>query len=80
MKFRILIERDETGYYVAEVPALPGCLSQGRSRAEARRNVKEAIAGWLEVMNSKVKNRRAETLTPFPFHSTMSSGLGFSVS
>lgn len=62
MKFRIVIERDETGYYVAEVPALPGCLSQGRSRAEARRNVREAIAGWLEVMNSKVKNRRAETL------------------
>ena len=55
VKFNVIIEKDETGYYVAEVPALPGCLSQGKTFDEARRNIKEAIEGWLEVMNEKVK-------------------------
>jgi predicted RNase H-like HicB family nuclease len=53
MKLHIVIEKDESGYYVAEVPALPGCLSQGKTRKEAIANVKEAIEGWLEVMESK---------------------------
>ena len=53
MKLHVLIEQDEAGYYVAEVPALPGCLSQGKSREEAIANVTEAIEGWLEVMESK---------------------------
>ena len=53
MKLHVMIERDETGYYVAEVPALPGCLSQGKTREEALANIKEAIEGWLEVMENK---------------------------
>lgn len=53
MKLHVIIEQDEKGYYVAEVPALPGCLSQGKTRAEAIANIKEAIEGWLEVMESK---------------------------
>jgi len=53
MKLHVVIEKDESGYYVAEVPALPGCLSQGKTRDEALVNVKEAIEGWLEVMESK---------------------------
>ena len=53
MKLHVVIEKDESGYYVAEVPALPGCFSQGKTRAEAITNVKEAIEGWLEVMESK---------------------------
>jgi predicted RNase H-like HicB family nuclease len=53
MKLHVIIERDEAGYYVAEVPALPGCLSQGRTKEEALRNIREAIEGWLEVMESK---------------------------
>jgi predicted RNase H-like HicB family nuclease len=53
MKLHILIEQDEAGYYVAEVPALPGCLSQGKTMEEAIANVKEAMAGWFEVMESK---------------------------
>ncbi|MBI4847048.1 MAG: type II toxin-antitoxin system HicB family antitoxin [Nitrospirae bacterium] len=53
MKLHIIIEKDEAGYYVAEVPALPGCLSQGKTYEEAITNVKEAIEGWLEVMESK---------------------------
>ena len=38
---------------MAEVPALPGCLSQGKTHEEALANVKEAIAGWLETMEGK---------------------------
>lgn len=53
MKLNIIIEKDETGYYVAEVPALPGCLSQGKTRQAAIRNIHEAIEGWMEVMESK---------------------------
>jgi predicted RNase H-like HicB family nuclease len=53
MKLHVIIEQDEAGYYVAEVPALPGCLSQGKTHEEAIVNVKEAIEGWLEVMESK---------------------------
>ena len=53
MKLHVIIEKDEAGYYVAEVPALPGCLSQGKTYEEAIGNIKEAIEGWLEVMESK---------------------------
>jgi len=53
MRLHVLIEKDEAGYYVAEVPALPGCLSQGKSYEEAIANIKKAIEGWLEVMESK---------------------------
>ena len=53
MKLHVIIEQDEEGYYVAEVPALPGCLSQGKTREEAIVNIKEAVEGWLEVMESK---------------------------
>ena len=47
MKYRIVIEQDEDGVFVAEAPALPGCVSQGATRAEALANVKDAIAGYL---------------------------------
>lgn len=53
MKLQVIVEQDEAGYFVAEVPALPGCLSQGKTRDEAIANVKDAIEGWLEVMEAK---------------------------
>ena len=53
MKLHVMAEQDEKGYYVAEVPALPGCLSQGKTYEEAISNIKEAVEGWLEVMESK---------------------------
>jgi predicted RNase H-like HicB family nuclease len=52
MKYRVLIEQDEDGAFVAEVPSLPGCISQGQSRAEATENIKEAIALYLESLNA----------------------------
>ncbi len=53
MNIRVILEKDEDGYFVVEVPAMPGCLSQGRTRQEAIENIKDAIAGWLEVMETK---------------------------
>ena len=50
MKYRVVIEPDEDGVYVAEVPALPGCLSQGNTRAEAIKNIKEAMELYLESL------------------------------
>lgn len=51
-KYRVIIEPDEDGVYVAEVPTLPGCISQGQTRAEAIENIKEAIAAYLESLNA----------------------------
>ena len=53
MKLHVVVEEDEAGYFAAEVPALPGCLSQGKTREEAIANVKETVEGWLEVMEAK---------------------------
>ncbi|MDD4889423.1 MAG: type II toxin-antitoxin system HicB family antitoxin [Phycisphaerae bacterium] len=47
MKLRVLIEPDEDGQYVATCPTLPGCVSQGRTRLEARTNIVDAIKGYL---------------------------------
>ena len=52
MKYRVLIEQDEDGIYVAEVPALPGCISQGQTREEAVESIKEAIAAYLESLEA----------------------------
>jgi len=47
MKYRVVIEPDEDGAFVAECPALPGCISQGKTRDEAIANIKDAIEGYL---------------------------------
>jgi predicted RNase H-like HicB family nuclease len=52
MKYRVVIEPDEDGVYVAEVPALPGCISQGKTRQEAVANIKEAIAAYLASLKA----------------------------
>ena len=50
MKYRVFIEQDEDGVFVAEVPSLPGCISQGATRAEALQNIQEAIEVYLESL------------------------------
>lgn len=50
MKYRVLIEQDEDGIFVVQVPSLPGCISQGRTREEALRNIQEAIEVYLESL------------------------------
>ena len=47
MKYRVVIEADEDGVFVAECPALPGCISQGKTRAEALANITDAMTGYL---------------------------------
>jgi predicted RNase H-like HicB family nuclease len=48
VKYRVVIEQDEDGMFVAECTSLPGCISQGKTRAEALANIKDAIVGYLE--------------------------------
>ena len=50
MQYRILLEEDEDGIFVAECPALPGCISQGKTRNEAIQNIQDAIKGYLESL------------------------------
>lgn len=50
MKFRVSVEQDDDGVFVAEVPSLPGCISQGATRDEALANVREAIELYLESL------------------------------
>jgi predicted RNase H-like HicB family nuclease len=50
VKFRVIIEQDEDGVFVVHCPALPGCVSQGKTRAEAQANIQEAITGYLESL------------------------------
>ena len=48
MNLKVVIEKGEDGYYVASVPALKGCWSQGKTREEALKNIREAIELFLE--------------------------------
>jgi predicted RNase H-like HicB family nuclease len=52
VKYRVFIEQDEDGVFVAEVPALPGCISQGNTRKDALRNIQEAITVYVESLKA----------------------------
>jgi len=49
MKLLVTLERDESGMIVAECPAIPGCISQGKTEDEALANIREAIQACLEA-------------------------------
>ncbi|MBW4630337.1 MAG: type II toxin-antitoxin system HicB family antitoxin [Iphinoe sp. HA4291-MV1] len=51
MKFKAIVHQAEEGGYWAEVPALPGCITEGDTWEELMANLKDAIEGWLEVAN-----------------------------
>jgi predicted RNase H-like HicB family nuclease len=53
MKIKAVIHPAEEGGYWAEVPALPGCITEGDTMDEVLANLQDAIEGWLEVANSK---------------------------
>ena len=53
MKYRVLIEQDEDGIFIAECPSLPGCISQGKTRKEALDNIQDAIKGYLESLKKQ---------------------------
>ncbi|GFE68102.1 type II toxin-antitoxin system HicB family antitoxin [Chroococcus sp. FPU101] len=51
MKIKAILHQAEEGRYWAEVPALPGCITEGDSLEEVMNNLQDAITGWLEVAN-----------------------------
>ncbi len=51
MKIKAIVHQAEEGGYWAEVPALPGCITEGDTIEELENNLKNAIEGWLEVAN-----------------------------
>lgn len=53
MKFFITLTQDEDGMFIAECPAIPGCVSQGKTTEEAEQNIREAIKECLEVRAEK---------------------------
>jgi predicted RNase H-like HicB family nuclease len=67
MKLSVTIDRDEDGVWVVECPAIPGCVSQGKTKAQAMKNIEEAIALCLEVRAERglpltVETRQVEVL------------------
>lgn len=63
---QVIIYPGEDGYWVAECPSLPGCVSQGRNRGEALENIREAIALYIEVLQERglpVSEDRVEVAT-----------------
>ncbi|MGA2542463.1 MAG: type II toxin-antitoxin system HicB family antitoxin [Verrucomicrobiota bacterium] len=67
MKLSVTIDRDEDGVWVVECPAIPGCVSQGKTKAQAIENIEEAIALCLEVRAERglpltVETRQVEVL------------------
>jgi len=62
---QVIIYPGEDGYWVAECPSLPGCISQGKTKEEAIANIKEAIRGYIEALKEDglpVPEERFETL------------------
>ena len=57
-RFTVVLERDEDGFYMASIPALAGCHTQGRSLDQAMRRIRDAAELWLEVH----RERRGESL------------------
>jgi predicted RNase H-like HicB family nuclease len=64
MVFHVTLTKAEDGWLVAECPALPGCVSQGKSEQEALANIKEAIAAWLWAEDQKAAALTAKAGLP----------------
>ena len=65
MKISINLQYDfEYKGFVAECPSLPGCMSQGKTKSEALRNIREAIRGYIEVLKKHNQTAPLEALAP----------------
>jgi predicted RNase H-like HicB family nuclease len=62
MTLKAIVHPAEEGGFWAEVPALPGCLTQGETLDELRSNLREAIALWLSVDDSKTATSANDTV------------------
>jgi len=64
MRLKIVLEKGEDGYIVASVPSLSGCHSQGKTKQEALKNIREAISLYLEPYPKELKSSsKHEVLT-----------------
>lgn len=59
-----IVYRDEDGNWIAEVPSLPGCVTQGESREEALENIRDAIALYLSDLDEDSKELYQEYIEP----------------
>lgn len=66
MLFHVMLNADEDGWIVAECPALPGCVSQGRDEREALENIREAITAWLWAEDQKAVEALASDRAGLP--------------
>lgn len=64
MLFHVVLKPEEEGWIVAECPALPGCVSQGKDEPEALANIKEAITAWLWAEDQKAADSLPNGQTP----------------
>ena len=55
MKIKAIIHPAEEGGYWAEIPALPGCITEGDTLEEVTTNLQDAVEGWLSVANNNLK-------------------------
>jgi predicted RNase H-like HicB family nuclease len=62
--FHVLLDTAEDSWIVAECPALPGCVSQGRDEKEALENIKEAITAWLWAEDQKAAQSHPSQIKP----------------
>ena len=62
MKLKVILEPQSEGGYVAYVPALPGCFSQGETKEEALKNIREAIELYLETLEERELKRAQREL------------------
>lgn len=62
MNIKAIVHEAEDGGYWAEVPALPGCVTQGETWEEIMENLQEAIEGWLEVANESLKEKETDRI------------------
>lgn len=66
MIFHVILTQAEDGWIVAECPALPGCVSQGKDEKEALDNIKEAIKAWLWAEDQKAVSALKEQVGQRP--------------
>ncbi|MGH7909865.1 MAG: type II toxin-antitoxin system HicB family antitoxin [Thermodesulfobacteriota bacterium] len=55
MKVKVVVHKAEEGGYWGEVPSLPGCFTQGETLEELKRNLHEAVEGWLRVKEKNIE-------------------------
>ena len=60
MELKVVLEKQKEGGYTVYVPSLPGCISQGETREEALKNIKEAIGLYLEADENEAINYEGE--------------------